>query len=364
MYKSFQVKNFRCFEDLTITNLKRVNLIGGTNNVGKTALLEALFLHLGAYNLELVLRLNAFRGIEPVIKLGTDFWVETPWDSLFKGFDTQRTIELIGENTKTGYWHLRFKVVREPRELAKIGQSIRHDLEGLESTSLGLEAAQVLALEYQGESQSGQHYMVLDSHGLKIQPIPPPPPFPGFFLPARTRTPLVEDATRFSRLEITGRQELLLNALQIIEPKIRRLSVVVVGGVPTIYGDIGLEQQRLIPLPIMGEGIARLTSLVLAIGNASGGVVLIDEIENGFHHSVLPKLWLVIAEAAQQFNTQVFATTHSLECIRAAHKAFSDGKSEYDFCLYRLERRNEVTQVIAYDQDTLEEALKVGLEVR
>jgi AAA15 family ATPase/GTPase len=51
MYRSFKVSNYRCFSDLTIAELERVNLIAGMNNVGKTALLEALFLHCGAYNL-------------------------------------------------------------------------------------------------------------------------------------------------------------------------------------------------------------------------------------------------------------------------------------------------------------------------
>jgi len=58
VYRSFKVKNFRCFDDLEIAPLERVNLIAGMNDVGKTALLEALFLHCGAWNVELIYRLN------------------------------------------------------------------------------------------------------------------------------------------------------------------------------------------------------------------------------------------------------------------------------------------------------------------
>jgi AAA15 family ATPase/GTPase len=50
MYQSFAVHNFRCFSTLAMADLERVNLIAGVNNVGKTALLEALFLHCGGYN--------------------------------------------------------------------------------------------------------------------------------------------------------------------------------------------------------------------------------------------------------------------------------------------------------------------------
>lgn len=60
---SFTVENFRCFKKLTIEPLERINLIGGTNNVGKTTLLEAIYLHFGINNVELPLMLNENRGI-------------------------------------------------------------------------------------------------------------------------------------------------------------------------------------------------------------------------------------------------------------------------------------------------------------
>ena len=118
MYQSFKVNNFRCFHELTVADLERVNLIAGLNNVGKTALLEALFLHCGTYNPELTLRLNMFRGIESV-KVEFGRWVETPWDLLFGEFDTSKRVELVGESKTTeskttGRRVLRLKVVRQP----------------------------------------------------------------------------------------------------------------------------------------------------------------------------------------------------------------------------------------------------------
>jgi len=361
MYQSFEVSNFRCFRKLNLADLERVNLIAGVNNVGKTALLEALFLHCGAYNPELILRLNAFRGIEQV-KLEFGRWVEIPWDSLFSQFDTSKIVELAGENEQTGHWILRLRVIRQPEELAKIGKSIQRSSDRPGGISLfSSDIVYILELECTEEGQRRKHYLMLDQMGLRIEPLPPPPPFPAVFLAARVRIPPAEDAERFGKLEILGQQDALLRALQVIEARLRHLAVVVAGGVPMIHGDIGLG--RLVPLPVMGEGMARLASLVLAIGNAPNGVVLVDEIENGLHHSILPKVWRAIGEVARQFNTQVFATTHSLECIVAAHRAFS--KSErYDFRLHRLERVNETIRAVTYDQETLEAAIETGLEVR
>ncbi|MCC6446841.1 MAG: ATP-binding protein [Armatimonadetes bacterium] len=128
-----------------------------------------------------------------------------------------------------------------------------------------------------------------------------------------------------------------------------------------ITGDIGIGQ--LIPLPLMGEGMARMLSIILAVANAPGGMVLIDEIENGLHHSVMVNIWKAIAEASQKADTQIFATTHSWECMKAAHEAFRTTE-EYDFRLHRLDRIDDRIETVAYDRETLEAAIKAGLEVR
>jgi hypothetical protein len=360
MYQLFEVKNFRCFRELTLTNLGRFNLIAGMNNVGKTALLEALFLHCGAYNPALALRLNAFRGIES-IRLEFGQWAETPWDSLFRDFDTSERIELTGDNEITGRRMLRLKVIRDPAELAKTNLSLQHAPGKPEGVSMSSETAQVLELEYESRERRGSSYVVLDQKKFRTEPIPLLPPFPAFFQGARMRIPFSEEAERFGKLQVRGEEDVLLQVLKLIEPRLSRLVMVVAMGEPMLHGDIGVG--RLIPLPVMGEGMARLASLVLHIGNAPNGVVLVDEIENGLHHSILPKVWWAIGEVARQFNTQVFATTHSLECIVAAHRAFTESKV-YDFRLHRLESVKEVIRAVTYDQEVLGAAIETNLEVR
>jgi hypothetical protein len=203
--------------------------------------------------------------------------------------------------------------------------------------------------------------MIADPKGIRVEPIPPSPPFPTFYLSTRVNPLGKNEVERFGALEIRGEQESVLRVLQLLEPKLRRLSVVVVAGEPILHGDIGSEQ--LMPLPVMGEGMVRLANLTIHIGNASNGVVLVDEIENGVHHSILPKVWKALLVSARQFNTQIFATTHSLECIVAAHKAFSESV-EYDFRLHRLERVKDQIHVMTYDQEALGAAINTGFEVR
>ena len=124
-----------------------------------------------------------------------------------------------------------------------------------------------------------------------------------------------------------------------------------------IWGDIGLSE--LVPLPLLGDGIARLARVVLGLAQAEGGVLLVDEIENGIHHSILPKMWHVIDEASKQFATQLFATTHSFECLEAA-----DATVGPQLALHRLELDDLHSKCVTYARDDIKAAVRHGLEVR
>jgi len=374
MYTSFEMRNFRCFPELTLSHLNRINLVTGVNNVGKTALLEGLFLHCGAYNPELTLRINAFRGVDS-IKVERGKGAETPWDSLFTGFDVSKEIVLVGSELSSGNGAVRrrsvsLSVIRDQDQVSTILVPLESTADESGKLLLTTKSAPqssssvdiVLKLEHREEKDRvGEYYMIVDAKGLHTTPLPPPPPFPAFFLTPRSRIPLQEGAERLGRLEIAGEQDIVVKGLRVIEPNLRRLTVVVTGGTPVIHADLGMG--RLVPLPFVGEGMMRIADLVLAIGNARGGVVLVDEIENGLHYSALYKLWQVLADVSSQFNTQIFATTHSRECIEAAHRAFADRRT-YEFALHRLERFHTGVRVVTYDQESIEGALETGLEVR
>ena len=82
-------------------------------------------------------------------------------------------------------------------------------------------------------------------------------------------------------------------------------------------------QERL-PLQSLGDGMVRLFHILIAMREAAGGMILLDEVENGLHHSILAEVWKRIRSLATKLEVQVFATTHSLECLDAAIAAFED----------------------------------------
>jgi hypothetical protein len=80
----------------------------------------------------------------------------------------------------------------------------------------------------------------------------------------------------------------------------------------------------------------------------------------------MTNVWKAIAFAAKESNTQVFATTHSWECVLSAHEAFESSETyDSDFRLYRLDRlKDDKIKAVAYDRRSLDTAIKAGLEVR
>lgn len=355
MFKSITIKNFRCFEKFTIDNLKRVNLISGVNNIGKTAFLESVFLLSGLNSIELPFKLNFLRGI---LREDT-FDVEDICEWLF--FD-KKSSKVISISTTSD--------LEENSELKlKLDKAEETRFFPINSKTNKRGIFKDLCLEYhQGTKNfTVRLYLTIDEEdrqvkiGIKqenghLESFPP-----SEFLSSRLRISPTEDAEKFSNLEIVNSQEQVIEILKILEPRLKRLAVLVTGGVPTIYGDIGLSS--LIPIPLMGEGMGRLLSVVLAIFNNQNGTILIDEIENGLHHSITTKIWIAIAQAARETNNQIFATTHSLECIKSAHNAFLKNEI-YDFAYHRFQRVNHVIESITYDQETIDTSVEMDFEMR
>ena len=70
------------------------------------------------------------------------------------------------------------------------------------------------------------------------------------------------------------------------------------------------------PLGSHGEGMRRLMMMSLSLLESRGGVLLVDEIDTGLHYSILGDVWRLVIETAIKHDVQVFATTHSYDCIR------------------------------------------------
>jgi AAA15 family ATPase/GTPase len=118
-----------------------------------------------------------------------------------------------------------------------------------------------------------------------------------------------------------------------------------------------------IPLRSLGDGMQRMLGIALALVNAKDGVLLVDEVENGLHYTILPQLWRLIFETARRLNVQVFATSHSWECIQAFQQA-AEEDTESEGLLIRLQLKGEEIVAVVVDEEHLGIATSERIEVR
>lgn len=354
MIKKFSIRNFKCFETLAIKQWERVNLIAGENNIGKTALLEAIFLHEGAHNAGLVFSIEKFRGI-------INFNNKDFLSDLFTEFKSDKKILLKAEyqNGKS----LTLKLFQEESK-----QTIPVDTRGLE-----VEGTASITPKLVFEVRDNGNIVCKSAFFLGVDPQGRPLPLSSGITKQLSPTAIFStvgfskeelnkiNSDRFStQVEIKRKKE-IINSLKLIDDRLQNLELVKRGNRNLVCGDIGYN--KILPLSLMGEGMERYLYIVLSLLSAENGIILIDEIENGFHHSIHAKIWSNLGNLARKYNVQIIATTHSYECIRAAHESFKKDE-EYDFILHRLDRVGEKIEAMTYDKATLESALRSDMEIR
>ncbi len=367
MLPSLYIQGFRCFRELTIERLGRVNLIVGKNNVGKTTLLDALRVHAAQddalYELEEILdqrgEIVRTRKSASSSQRVVD-WLRAFHDASVKdgnavlGIRTCDSVETIQLTLRApsmnafgniGGWVTR----REDRaQIGDFGVDPPQAVPRLER--LGLEGAQI------------------GDFGLD-QPLPPRPrsprELPCQYIPA-TGLAVNQVSRLWDGIVLTEHEDTCLQALRIIEPDVQRVALVDVPG-----ADGAVERSPHVsrasrrqpePLHSLGEGMSRVFDIMLGMVNAQKGRLLIDEIENGLHYSIHEELWRYLFQVADMLDVQVFATTHSWGCIEAFQAAEREHPGEG--ILIRLERRNDETRAFLFGEEKLAVVAEQGVEVR
>ena len=354
MFKSFNIKNFRGFKDFSIDSLGRINLVIGQNNIGKTALLEGLFLLLGSNNAHLPLRLNTFRGLDTFPLEAEEIW---GWLFYNRQIDSPIQLEAIDKHDIKHTLSIKLETSATEVSSGKEGNLIL----GQKLISTTESENKTLLLNYSNNKNTYKAQARIIAGGIEHSAGSFSPFSPSYYLGSNIRTPIQDSVNLFSKLERDGKHEEIISTLKIIEPDLKRLAVSYIGGIPNIFADIG--RKPLLPITFMGEGINKLLSILLSIASSPNGCVLIDEIENGLHYSVMTTVWQAIGDLVKKLNTQLVITTHSLECIQSAEQVCEQSE-DYNFKLYRLERADKEIRVIKYDQQDLETSLELGWEVR
>jgi len=358
-----KIEQFRGFKSYLLHDLNRVNLLVGDNNAGKTSVLEAVEI------------LSAGGAPGPLFRC-----------ALRRG---EYDVEDDRRRRKTvDFRHFFHKRILKPEYKFRIS-----DPQG-ENKSAEVALKKVAEQTSLFESSNGEvgYTTFSDSFALQLKghAVPEETTFPvrklqedfGRRLPPGQLPNDVGEPTQFvatqqaasgslaqlwDEMVLTQREEYVVNALNIIDPAIERVAFLGESRrqEPNYAGIVVRREgsDKRFPIGSMGDGLKRLLHLSVHLASARNGYLLIDEIDTGLHYSVMQKMWRLVISAAVDLNIQVFATTHSLDCLQSLARLHEEhGELAESVSVHRL--KSKMNESIRHSSGELKEAIDHEMEVR
>ena len=361
MLGSLWVNNYRTFNEFRVEGLSRVNLFVGTNNCGKTTLLEAAECLSSAGDPFAVLR-SLMRRAERIPGTSEDSSNTLDVSHLFHGHHWDEGTKFVVGGLNDGEISVSCEITaqvsgeQEELPLDELGKPLRLLITYPESNSefsfelsdeggISIDSQRRHSRRERQESRSVQFITTSGVEGFSLRRL-------------------------WNKVALTAEEDAILNVLRIIDPEIERIAFIESGrhrfpydSAPSgVYLKLSGEEDR-VPLGSMGEGTSRLLGLSLSLIRSARGALLIDEIDTGLHHSVLEQLWKIIIRTARDLDIQVFATTHSLDCVRSLAFLQQDSPEIVrDVSLHRIESEQDAT--VRYSPEELVIAMEQEMELR
>lgn len=349
MIESVKIQNFRCFSELEVHGLRAINIIVGENASGKSAFLESVYLSSGAFP-QAVFQFRVARQLGYPLELRPDsasYW--GLWEDLFHGYDLSKpiSIEAVGPGASRT---LRISRSLESSQTISIG-----------AQQIPLQAFAPVIFDWtRGDSEPVHVTPRIKDKALILEGGPHeyfPISFSGPHIPDTPQ----DNAIRFSELSKDGKIQPVIDALREEFPFLRTLSIEINSGAPTVFAEVQGQSHKL-PVGLISDGVNKLLSLLITIRSNPNGIVLIDQIEDGFYFKKMLSTWKVIHKFAKENGTQIFATTHSQECLTALLPVLE--ANEQDFALLRASRSDDSIRFSVSNGRRFASALSEEFELR
>jgi hypothetical protein len=372
MLRDLRISGFRGFREFAMSGLGRVNLLVGTNNCGKTSVLEAIHMLSARGTAGPLWLAQARRGelVDSAANRQVDVTHLVHGHKLAPGSGFR-----VAGNATVGHQVLVGEFASRSVESRAVvdGDDDLGDAGDELDIGSGASVLPPLALHLHWTSSSGTKRVQLGisrQGGLSLgrvassQDTVEGVQLNSLVLITTEGLPRQEIISMFERVVLTPSEELVLRALRTIEPGIERLASI--GSHARAFtreprgGLAMMVAGQRVSIGSMGDGIWRLLGIALALATARGSVLLVDEIDTGLHYSVLVDMWRLVLETARSLDVQVFATTHSRDCYEALAAVAEPGRTEIS--LQRIERGK--VEAVAFSELEIRQAAERGLEVR
>ncbi|WP_017306632.1 AAA family ATPase [Spirulina subsalsa] len=366
MIKSFYLENFRCFESTKATGFCQVNLLGGQNNIGKTALLEALLL-MGDPSANSILKILKF-----VRRFNPYFLQQMPhltWENFF--YHRRATKQITFDFTLANGCQNQVIILAEQKTektLDLVNSQVRPGdiLNFSQTLNTHFPVQSYLKINpLKNGVKLPENVIIASQNGLTLgnSVVAANLFFTTFFIPANSKLESHQLATEFDKARFEGKADYLLQAFQLLDPTIEQVESFTFGS-PELY--VKRKNEDNLPLSLFGDAMTRIAEFVLIIINNKNGLVLVDEIENGIHHTRQEQVWSFLLKLCKLYNVQLFATSHSYEMINAFKNVMIQPDNLDDAGYFEMSRHPISNQIVIQKIPpySLEDKLKNKRSVR
>lgn len=331
---------YRGISGLVMDRLTPVSVVVGANNSGKSSILEAAGLLLRPP--DPTQWVSAVRHRDSDMSLVDGLWSLFPSSQALHPEDgPQQSEAIVVEGTTAG--GLR-KMEARCQASQIMGTTETPDLTA--RISISVDGAPTLTLKFPGPTAV--------THEI--------PTYRVFMVTPGTHYSTKAMIEHLSRVIDEGKKQLAVQLLQIFDPDVEDLDVIVSLGREAVR--VTHQKRGVVDLASFGDGMRRAAALALALTRAWQGVLLVDEVEAGIHHSALRAVISRLVEAAAASQVQLLASTHSLEAIDAIIGAVEDRGTPEALSAFWVQRKGGKHEVRRYDFERLCTLREGGLDIR
>lgn len=356
MIKTFHIKNFRGIEELEIPNISRVNLVLGQNNCGKTSVLEALMLLSAPSQPITNQKVNILRSFKSQNFEDLKFNFHQMDDSKpieFEGTFDDGSSRLVKNSLYVDYKSVfdeNANFITNTQDIVSYGWKTDFTITNNDGESKDFTE------RFEVYRDKSSFYISFEDYGVKKES------YKEELNSVYFANSLSFNYVTLASILVSKQEHILIKALKVIEPKIKNI---------TLIGDrvmVDLGDSKLVPINLLGDGVRKVFSIMLALYQSENGILLIDEIDNGLHYRSMEILWEVVLTMAREHNVQVFTTTHNVDSLKGLQKKMSETDFEdyqKDISVYTLRRLPEnKMKVYQYLYESFDYAINQEIEIR